>query len=347
MISRHTRPFSITPTERDLADEVSRPANIEVIRGYCHSQIWQTDCDARIMAPTRIDPERIASRIRSARRRLHWLSQRMQADRAAMEEQRDSTELGQRTPCPTRRKRRLQSGLTDFGPVRDPGPIALHGQRHWIATPSRQSPVPSSQSPGPEPPSPDPDPESRVPNPESRIPIPNPESRVSNPESRSRVPNIDVPVRLNSAPATKPGDPQDGVHVTSNQLLMSRAISPLVEIPPGMGAGERQRRGQPPVADRVAGRGAGPAARHAGARPRLRAGGCRRSSCAASSACRSGPPTCGSAPRRTSSGSGMPASTMACSRSTPTPGRCRSPRSSSTRSCRSTPSSTTGPTTCT
>ena len=89
MISRHTRPFSITPTERDLADEVSRPANIEVIRGYCHSQIWQTDCDARIMAPTRIDPERIAARIRSARRRLHWLSQRMQADRAAMEQQRD------------------------------------------------------------------------------------------------------------------------------------------------------------------------------------------------------------------------------------------------------------------
>ena len=34
----------------------------------------------------------------------------------------------------------------------------------------------------------------------------------------------------------------------------------------------RQRRGQPPVADRVAGRGARPAARHAGAGPRLRAG---------------------------------------------------------------------------
>ena len=51
----------------------------------------------------------------------------------------------------------------------------------------------------------------------------------------------------------------------------------------------------------------------------------RRSSCGASSACRSGPPTCGSAPRRTSSASGMPASRTACSRSTPTPGRCRSP----------------------
>ena len=65
------------------------PANVEVLRGSCRSRIWQTDCDTRFMAPTRIDPERIASRIRSARRRLHWLSQRMQADRAAMEEQRD------------------------------------------------------------------------------------------------------------------------------------------------------------------------------------------------------------------------------------------------------------------
>ena len=59
---------------------------------------------------------------------------------------------------------------------------------------------------------------------------------------------------------------------------------------------------------------------------------CRRSSCAGNSACRSGRPTCGSAPRRTSSASGTPASRMASFRFTPMRGRCRSPRNSSTPS---------------
>ena len=101
------------------------------------------------------------------------------------------------------------------------------------------------------------------------------------------------------------------------------------------------------VADRVAHDRAGPAARHAGAGPRLRPGGVvdlpaprvRRAGVGDRPVVqRLGEPR---------SASAMPASRTASSRSTPMPGRCRSPTSSSTPSCPSIRSSTTGPTTCT
>ena len=103
-------------------------------------------------------------------------------------------------------------------------------------------------------------------------------------------------------------------------------LLPRVRLPPGLGAVARQRRGQLAVADRVAGRGAGPAAGHAGARPRLRAR--RVVDLPAPRVRRAG---LGHRPvvRRSKngcSGSATPASRTACSRSTPTPGRCRSPR---------------------
>ena len=55
--------------------------------------------------------------------------------------------------------------------------------------------------------------------------------------------------------------------------LPLRAVSPLVAISPRVDHRQRQRRRALAVADGMAGRSAGPAARHAGAGPRLRTGG--------------------------------------------------------------------------
>ena len=84
------------------------------------------------------------------------------------------------------------------------------------------------------------------------------------------------------------------------------------------------------------------AAGHASAGSRLRMGLDVDLSAGGSSASRCGPPTCGSAPPRTSSASVMPASRTACFRFTRMPGRCRLPRTSSTPSCASTRFRTSG-----